>query len=148
MKHLTLAAILILSGCVGSRTMELKIVSSIRECPDPVKCRVKLADLTNFDWDRMYAFKYVATKLDRELALGTKDQEFTELERQIVFVKDGRIVFQESEATNVEHPIKNEVIFDIPDDATSKSYVHGVVFSAIEKRGEDGPYFLLKQVEP
>jgi hypothetical protein len=93
----------------------------------------------------MYAFKYTATKQDREKALGMTDDGYRDLERQLVFLKNGKLVFQESEPTNAEHPIKNEVVFDIPDTESFKSYPHGTVFSVTALRSDSGPYFQLSR---
>src|SRR3954452_22674588 len=134
------AMLLGLSDCSGSTEFERKMVARIQKCSDMANCRIQLSDVTAFDWDRLYAFKYTATEENRNQALGIKDEGFTEFLRQLVFVKDGKIVFQESEPTNIEGPMKNEVVFDIPDDSSFKSYPHEVLFSVLETNGKAGPY--------
>ena len=141
------AMLLGLCDCSGSTEFESKMVALIQKCSDMANCRIQLSDVTTFDWDRLYAFKYTATEENRNQALEIKDEGFTEFLRQLVFVKDGKIVFQESQPTNVEGLIKNEVVFDIPDDSSFKSYPHEVMFSVVEMSGKAGPYYLLKQVQ-
>lgn len=136
-----------LSGCTRSGRLERSLISQIsRTCRDQAQCRVSINQATWFDWDKMYAFKYTATKQDRETALGMKDDGYRDLERQLVFLKNGKIVFQESEPTNSEHPIKNEVVFDIPDAEAFKSFPREAVFSVNQARSEIGPYFQLSRV--
>ncbi len=136
-----------LFGCSpGSRKLESKIARHIEKCFGTRPCTIVLGNITSFDWDRFYAFKYTASQSDREKAMGVPDPHFKELMRQIIFLKAGQIVYQESEPTNVEHPIKNEVIFDIPDDSSFKVYSRNTRFAVSKQDGEDGKYYLLKQV--
>jgi hypothetical protein len=140
-------ALVALSGCSRSRKIEKKIIALIaHSCPDRASCRIRVDQATSFNWDRLYVFKYTATEKDREQALGMKDDGYRDLERQLVFLKNGKIVFQESEPTNVEHPIKDEVVFDIPDAAAFKSYANGAEFSVTQVTGESGPHYQLSQV--
>ena len=128
--------------------IETKIVSQIgQSCPDRASCRIRIRAITWFDWDKMYVFKYNATEADRERALGTRDRGFRELERQLVFTKGSTIVFQESEPKDIEGLVKNEVVFDIPDTASYKSYPPDAVFSVKEMRGKAGTYYELNQVQ-
>ena len=138
-----------LVGCSTSGPVERSIVRLIREqCRNQIPCQIRIEQATTFSWDKMYAFKYTATSKDREAALGIKDEGYRELERQLVFLSNGRIVYQESEPTNVEHLVKNEVVFDMPDEASFSSYPKGTVFSANEQRSsESGPYYRLAQLK-
>jgi hypothetical protein len=87
-----------LPGCARSGKLEREILSEIRQkCGDRGSCRIQIDRAALFDWDKMYAFKYTATEQDRERVLGTKDVGYRDLERQLVFLKDGKIVHQESE---------------------------------------------------
>lgn len=135
-----------LFGCSRSGKVETALVAQIsRACAGQASCRIRIDQATSFDWDKMYAFKYTATEQDREHALGMKDIGYRDLERQIVFLKDGKIVHQESEPTNVEHPVKNEVVFDIPDAVAFKSYSRGTEFTVDRLNGKLGPYFQLRE---
>jgi hypothetical protein len=140
--------LLCLPGCTRSGKVERALVSQITQsCRDQAPCQIRVDQATWFDWDKMYAFKYTATEPDREKALGMKDDGYRDLERQLVFLKNGKIVFQESEPTNAEHPIKNEVVFDIPDAEASKSFSRETVFSVTKLRSEAGRYFQLNQMK-
>jgi hypothetical protein len=141
--------VLCLFGCWNSRDFERKVVTQITDtCKDPQRaCRIRLSDLTAFDWDRFYAFPYNATPNDRQIALGMNDSGYRDLERQIVFTKSGKVVFQETEPTNPENPIKDEVIFDMPSDATYASYPHDAVFSVEKANGPEGTYYVLRQIK-
>ena len=139
--------LLTLPGCPRSGKVEQEIVSEIsQKCGDRGSCRIQIDRAALFDWDKMYAFKYTATAQDRERVLGTKAVGYRDLERQLVFLKDGKVVHQESEPTNVEHPVRNEVVFDIPDSAAFKSYPHEAAFWVNRLSSSAGPYYELSEV--
>ena len=136
-----------LLGCNGPGKLESKIVDHIQTCSHAATCRFAISDVTPFDWDKFYVFDYGVSLKDRERALGTKDEGFQEFHPQLVFLKDGRIVYQESEQPDVENPNEDEVIFDIPNDRNLKFYAPTAVFSVTEDHAESGRYFLLKQLQ-
>ena len=137
-----------LLGCSGSRGLENRMVTRIENnCASSPKCTLRMKDVTEFAWDRMYAFKYTASEKEVEDALGVKPGVFRELQRKLVFTKNGRIVFQEDEPTNVEHPIKDEVVFDIPDNASYRVYGPEVAFNVSKMTSEAGPYYELTQIK-
>lgn len=53
------------------------------------------------------------------------------------------MVHIEDEPTNVEHPIKNEVVFDIPDSAIYQAYGVDTSFKVSQESSEAGPYYVL-----
>ena len=135
-----------LTGCsLRSRKVESKLVDRIGHCPNMETCVVEISEGTTFDWDRAYTFKYNACRAEREQAIGLPDAHFKELMRQMVVTKLGRVVYEESEPTNVEHPIKDEVIFDIPDGKSYQAYYRNTRFRVSKQDSEWGAYYLLKQ---
>jgi hypothetical protein len=135
-----------LVGCGGPGKIERGIVKEIRRCPQAKVCQVSIQAVTDFDWSMMYAFDLNSDAKDRERILGVKDEGFQELTRQLVFLRHGKIVHQENEPTNFEGPIRNDVVFDHPDDATYVSYPHDALFSVEEGQAQTGPYFVLKRI--
>jgi hypothetical protein len=148
LRSLLLSALTLgMSGCARSGKMESALVLQIAQsCRMQSPCQIRIDSATDFDWGKMYVFQYNATKADRERALGMNDDGYQDLQRQLVFVNNGRIVFQESEPTNIEHPIKNEVVFDIPGTETFASYPRGTLFSVQQLSSEAGAYFKLTRV--
>jgi len=120
------------------------MVERIQKCPTPSNCRFAMNDVTPFDWDQFCAFKYSAGASDRRRALGVQSQSGPDLRRQFVFLKHGQIVFSETEPTNVEHPIKDEIIFEMPDDANFRCFARDIHFLVMQRTGPEGRYFLLR----
>lgn len=140
------AAVLAASGCSSQRTIEARIAHEVgQSCSFDRPCRIRLTEITPFKWDHLYAFKYTATQDDVRRATGTRMKEYAELQHKLIFIKDGKIVFQENERTNVEHPVKNEVVFDIPDSANYKGYQSDVVFQVSKNSSEAGTYYVLTE---
>jgi hypothetical protein len=71
---------------------------------------VRLSDLTPFKWDKMFYFDYGITPSDRRRVVGI-GFDTHELERQIVFLRGGRVVENEFLPTDIEKPIANQVVF-------------------------------------
>jgi hypothetical protein len=138
------------SGCrkePGSR-FEDKLVSEVTtKCQNRFPCTFRMKDITDFGWDKMYVFKYTARRNLVEKVLGTSIHDFKEFHRKIVFSYKGNVVLYEEEPTNVEHPIKNEVAFDIPDTSDYREYGPGVLFSIDRIENPEGAYYQLRAVQ-
>jgi len=143
-----LGILLPLSGCSRVGKVESSIVREIhRSCFGNTSCKIRARDFTPFEWDRMFAFNGATTEQDRTRALGNPEQGYQEFDRQLVFTKNGRIVYQESEPTNVEKAMKDELAFDFPDGANFRFFPQSAAFSVQVEDGPDGPYFLLRQIQ-
>lgn len=141
---LAIQILVVASACTRRVSIEQKIVALIEaQCLDKTPCRIRIDQATPFKWDRIYVFKYTATQPDRDGVLGVKDQGYREMERQLVFMHDGKIAHEESEPTNVEHLLKNELVFDIPDNSFYKSYPSDTFFAVTKLESEDGRYYRL-----
>jgi hypothetical protein len=106
---------------------------------------IRIRDFTAFDWDRAYFFNDATTEQDRTSALGTREEGYTEFEDQLVFLKNGYIVYQESEPTNIEKRMKNDIAFATPEGRNFTSFTPSAIFTVSTEEGSDGPWFLLKQ---
>src|ERR1700686_761602 len=119
-------------GCEKQTTsgFESKLISAITsKCQTPVPCTLRMKDMTNFEWDKVYIFKYTAHRGVVEKAIGSPLKDFTEFHRRIVFTDNGHVVFHEEEPTNIEHVKNNEVVFDIPDSSEYSVYGEDVMFT-------------------
>jgi len=139
---LCLGLCLLLSSC-RRKNLEARIASNLKQCSYEKPCRLKLSDLTPFDWDRGYSF-YNGSKSDREKVLGVEDIGYQQDERQLVFLKDGRVIFQEGDENGVEAPTENELIFG-PDTPRSgllySTFHHDDAFLVREMRSQNGIYY-------
>ena len=142
------ALVLTLVACndehVTASSLEGQIGRAISEkCHESPNCTVQLRELTPFEWDRMFYFDTVPPA-DRQKAVGVqiKTEEFR---RQLVFLRDGKIVRNELLPTDVEKPVENEIAFQAGDRYGFMTCDREAVFAAT--RGDEGtgiPFFQLK----
>jgi hypothetical protein len=127
-----------LSGCKPqSREFEQKIVTRIKQCHDPNDCQVSVEGLTEFQWDRAYVFAASDSRKSREVVLGCSDVGYQEMTRQIVFMKNGKLVHQESEPSELEGAVSDEVDFKV-----TTTYPNFAAF------GPSAVFSVLKRVDP
>ena len=137
-------ALLLLCGC--SKRLEQKIAERVEGiCNPAAACVVRIKDLTDFEWDKMYAFEYGAGLYDIEQAIGTSHPGFDQFKRRMVFLKDGRIVYREDQATNIERILDGQVVFDIPDGEVYRVYGPDTVFLATREKVDYGIYYELSE---
>jgi hypothetical protein len=146
-----LALILELTCCSDSKPgpIERKIAAKIAACKDQAPCRIVMSEITDFQWDRMYAFKYGATREDVQIVLGTPPSQYTEFTRKIVFLNQGTVVYIEENPSNIEHPTAGEVIFDIPDSDVYRAYdrERAVFLARKETEEEFGVFYELDSTQ-
>jgi hypothetical protein len=145
-----LPPVLALTCCSDSKPgpIETKIAAKISACKDQAPCRIVMSEITDFQWDRMYAFKYVATLEQVQQALGTPPPQHTEFTRKIVFLNYGTVVYMEEVPANVEHRTAGEVSFDIPDSAVYRAYDRErAVFLARKETEEAGVIYELESTQ-
>jgi len=80
-------------------------------CRPTARCVIQLREVTSFEWDRMFYFDYVVSPTARRDAVGSPF-DTAELRRQLVFLRNGRVVRNDLLPTNVEKPVENEVEFE------------------------------------
>ncbi len=126
-------------------TIENKIGHWVNNnCQSNKACTVNIADLTEFDWDKMLVFEYGFTKKQVEEIIDTSLENHLEQSRKIVFLKDGEVVHHEQLPTNVEHNVDGQVIFDGLVDNYAE-YANGVSFNAQKQEGVAGTYYTLRK---
>jgi hypothetical protein len=147
MKTLFSLIVVFLIGCGSSRTIEQKIGQRIDTCPAQ-PCIVRITDVTDFPWDQMHVFEVGATPEQIEKSLGTTFPDYVEFTRQIIFLKNGKIIHREEQPTSVEHPENGQVAF--AETYTDPHWVFtpaNAVFRGEQKRFSGGVYYLLVQVK-
>jgi hypothetical protein len=137
-----------LTGCSGPRGIEKQIGVYIeKNCVGHSPCVINLRRAAPFAWDKMYVFDYTASRAEIEHAVGRKLGSYGELSRYFVFTKGGDIVRYEYETTNIEHPIKGQVVFAMPDSVKYQEYGADSSFNVSQQSSEAGPYYLLQPVK-
>lgn len=144
---LTLALLLLVVLCGCRRGFDARVVSLItKDCHNTFPCVVQVKDATDFAWDKMYVISYTAHQPDVEKALGITLKPFTEFTRKVVFTNNGHLVHYEEQPTNVEHPVENEVAFEIPTGKDYAVYNADTKFTASKLSSPDGTYYYLQPV--
>jgi len=140
-----LCLLVALAGCDQHGSVERAILHQIhRSCASEHPCLVRVRDNTSFSWDKAFFFNDATTEQERTNALGTGDVGFSELQDQLVFLRDGRVVYQESEPTNIEKNLKDQIGFEALDGKNFTFFVPDVVFQVSVESGPDGPWYLLR----
>ena len=133
---------------VDPLSMEGKLVTRINTtCGDSSSCTIRLRDVTDFAWDRVYVFKYTARKSEVEKVIGAPFPLYEEFKRSMIFLNGGKIIYSEADPTNVEHPINNQIVFDIGDKDVYRSYSSESQFEVTRKNFEGGVYYELELIQ-
>lgn len=114
----------ILSGCF-KQTVENKIVNYVETNCKQFPCTVRIIEITDFDWDKMYVFDYGVPFDEIEKVTGTNISVKVEFTRKLIFTRDGKLVRYEELPTDIENIVNNEVVF-----GDSNNYSHTKIYSA------------------
>jgi len=135
----------LLSSCGPHQGMIAhSVVREVRQRCHPVTpCSIQLRHLTPFDWDKGFYFNDATTEEERTRTLGVKDENYQEMEDQYVFLKNGKVVHQENEPTNVEGNLPDEIGIVTPEGQNIASFESNATFTVSWESGSNGPWFLL-----
>jgi hypothetical protein len=150
-------AVLMMLGCSRPGPIERRVGKRVDSCQPDAPCVVRIKELTDFQWDKLYAFSDGAQRSDIEKAIGTPFPEFVEFTRRLVFLNDGKIVYREDEPTDVEHEVDGQVHYTGRDTEpytglnTEPSYLmftpESAVFSAKSQEHSHGVAYVLTQMK-
>jgi hypothetical protein len=133
---------------VDPNSIEGKLVTRIEtSCRESSGCTVRIREVTDFAWDRVYVFKTTARKYQIEEIIGAPFPQYEEFKRSMIFVKGGKLVYGEANPTDVEAPINDQVIFDIPDTDDYRSYSLESRFEVTRKSYDGRGYYKLNLIE-
>jgi len=133
---------------VDPNSIEGKLVTKIKTtCGESSGCTVRIRDVTDFAWDRVYVFKTTADQSEVEKTIGVPFPQYREFRRSIIFLKGGKLVYGEANPTDVEAPIKDQVIFDIPDTDDYRAYSPESRFEVTRKNYDGRGYYKLNLIE-
>jgi hypothetical protein len=149
-RNLLMAFIVLAANACGGNNIESKIASRVRaQCETAKPCIIRISDLTDFQWDEMYAFRYSASSDQIEQVIGVPLTETGQFTRKVVFRWRGKVVHYEDLPTQVDNFVDGQVDFDIPDNSFYKLYsVDSAVFHVDKREFESGIYYDLRQVAP
>ena len=97
---------------IGS--FEGEALDVIEDCSDFKNCVISINQITNFDWDTMYVFRYLATDEDIKLITGISPENLGDsYSSKVVFMKEREVVFFEKRDVDVSSgPDNNAIVFD------------------------------------
>jgi hypothetical protein len=145
---LGLALVLSLGGCNGcgsaTRPFERKLLSAIKDkCQRESPCIIRIKDLTDFPWDKMYAFIYASDRHELEETLGSKVPNFDEFSPKIVFMDKGKIALLENQRYEVSGHVPDELVFDFPDNKHYRVYDSDAAFRVTKVETSKVSYYKL-----
>ena len=134
---------------VDPHSIEGKLVTRINAtCDESSNCTVRLRDVTDFAWDRVYVFNNGVRQSEIEKVIGAPFPPYEEFKRSMIFLNGGTVVYSEVEATDIERPINNQVVFDITKRGAYRSYSSESQFEVKRKQLQgDTYYYELKLIE-
>ena len=103
-----------------SGTFDRFAIKRIRKlCGRRADCQVTMRDLSQLDWDTFYEFDYPSSPESIAKITGAPMPAFprADLQRVIVLLKNGRVVFHEDADEGIESSIAGEVFFHCPGQA-------------------------------
>jgi hypothetical protein len=82
-----------------------------KHCKSSSPCEIRLEDLANWKWDRIYIFPAHTGRNEVLAALNESSYKFEEFSRKIVFTRNGRLVHSEQSLSSMEGLTDGEVVF-------------------------------------
>jgi hypothetical protein len=150
MKKLYIMSLLALFASCNSVTNKI-IKEYKKQISEKDSCIINISNLVDFEWDKMYSFKYTRGIMEEKLPKtilnklnGTNTNEFAS---KIIFTLNDSIVYYEEHSIDIERIIKNQVVFDISDTATYKIYPKEKAIFKVTREESDVPYYYLQQIE-
>ena len=128
-------------------SIEGKLVTKIKAtCGESTGCTIRLRDVTDFDWDRVYVFSSIP-KDQIEKVIGAPFPRHEEFKRSIIFLNGGKVVYSEAEPTDIESLINDQVVFDITYGDNYRSYSFDSRFEVQRKSFQRGVYYELRLIQ-
>lgn len=154
MRSLIMGALclVVLQSCgrpaIDPHSIEGKLVTQIKTtCGESTGCTIRLKDVTDFDWDRVYVFNHANTKDQIEKVIGAPFPRYEEFRRSIIFLKGGKVVYSEADPTDIESVINDQVVFDTAERGNYKGYSSESRFEVQRKTFSRGVYYELRLIE-
>jgi hypothetical protein len=129
---------LFIAGCRNGNSIAERLYS---KCGDKQACRMRLKDVTDFKWDRVYVFPVGASLEEIDQALGFHYNQWKDIGEKIIFVSKGQVVYHEDYFPYPE--MKNGALrFELSNSLYIGLY-NDAVFSVEKQETEGGKFFYL-----
>src|SRR6185436_10946050 len=143
--------LLLLQSCgkqtIDPNNVEGRLVANIKKnCQGPTVCKIRLRDVTNFDWDKVYVFDYTATEDEIAKVVGFPLPRYDQFRRKMIFVDAGKLAYSEAEPTDIESLINDQIVFGIPDNESYREFGRDPLFEVNKRSFSRGVYYELKLV--
>ena len=126
--------------------LERKIAARIDRCQSSQSCEFRLSELTDFEWDRAFIFPAGTTRQEIETKLHASFPQQVDTMPLLVFMEDGRVVYEEEEAWHAEKAAVNGVTFDPATGERESEYDPNTMFSGTRTSYESGYLYSLKSL--
>lgn len=130
-------------SCRNSAGQHIETLISLKaeKCLTNAKCEVKIRDLTDFEWEKMYAFNYPISLESIENAINAPYPYYEEFTRPLIFISKGKIVYHENNPSNVEGLLDGQVVFALPDSLAFGQYLYSDIFIVNKRTSANGIYY-------
>lgn len=151
---MTMLVLVLLASCAcrpgrSVGRIERKLSVKISEvCRHPNTCTIRLTEITDFNWDKMYIFRVGATHDDINKALNTPLPVYTEFTRKLIFIRESKIIYREDWPSTMDGLENGDMVFSMPVDKFYAELTPDTAeFEVAEKPLTNGIYYELKQVK-
>lgn len=149
MKRLILLVItLSLFNCSRQKgNIESLFVKEIEDCKSK-NCKIKLKDLTNFEWDTVYFFEVPITREFVNNSIGVNYNNYVEFTRPIIFLNKGEIIYSENNEASIESLVDEQILIGSITDTTKVSVFtpNEAIFNVKVKENNHLKYYELTPV--
>jgi hypothetical protein len=141
-------SIVLIFGCQSN--MQKKIVNKInQQCKTTDTCIVRMSDVTDFEWEKMYVFNENSRLEEINKLLGFNYEYFEDVARRIIFTKSNKVVYHEDDFPYPEESPKGKVFFKLGNDTLHYRVflMKNAVFKTERKEIESAVYYELTPLE-
>lgn len=132
-------------GCSRAGLIERRIGNRVNNCKPNNACIIKITEITNFQWDKMYVFEMSPSAERMTEIMDTPPPYFSEFTKHLVFLKDDKIVHYEQNPTGISEVLDGEVGFGDSNKGYKLFTPETAIFKAEKKSFKSGIYYSLKQ---
>lgn len=107
---LILSSILFFSACSNRNDFDDIVANEFETCSEQRNnCVVDFSKIMKFEWDTMYYFSGANSLEDINKSLGFELKEFTDIGDRIIFLNNGKVVYQKEWFLNPSEELKGVV---------------------------------------
>lgn len=141
---LSIFCVFIIAGCRTKITDTLG--AFIKEnCKLQTPCKIEISKITPFSWDEFYFFDAAILDIEVNKILGQKvfSAPFSGYTHRLVFLKNGKVVYQEEEPADLEGKLNGEIYFELNQAKKYAKFSENALFDVQKLKSSDGEHYLL-----